>query len=308
MPSDPDNTAPGAALPRTVPPGAGQPPDPGARRQDAARQQGLGSAVADPRRHEGACLRPRRVQRPDRPAAGRQRRQRLSAARAGGRVGRDPRDPLRRRPARRRRPAHPLGDGARPSDQGRNRRRARSDADARGHHRPDRGRKRAARARGALPLAGDGDLADRLDQYADGRVLEDSPSWRAFTGQTYDEWKESAGSTPCIRTTASRIARCGPSAWRSAACSRPSTACAAWMASYRWTAVKGVPHPRRGRRHPRMDRRQHATSTTWSRHRRSGPACCRRCRSRTGARTNSWRCWRTSCATRWRRSRRRRTC
>ncbi|HEX8602329.1 MAG TPA: PAS domain-containing sensor histidine kinase [Pseudoduganella sp.] len=24
----------------------------------------------------------------------------------------------------------------------------------------------------------------------DGRVLEDSPSWRAFTGQTYDEWKE----------------------------------------------------------------------------------------------------------------------
>ncbi|GGX78625.1 sensor histidine kinase [Pseudoduganella dura] len=24
----------------------------------------------------------------------------------------------------------------------------------------------------------------------DGRVLEDSPSWRAFTGQTYDEWKD----------------------------------------------------------------------------------------------------------------------
>jgi PAS domain-containing protein len=24
----------------------------------------------------------------------------------------------------------------------------------------------------------------------DGRVLEDSPSWRAYTGQTYDEWKD----------------------------------------------------------------------------------------------------------------------
>jgi len=76
---------------------------------------------------------------------------------------------------------------------------------------------------------------------ADGRVAEDSPSWRAFTGQSYDEWKEFGwldALHPDDRETTSRLwAHCV------ATCSVFETEYRLRRADgeYRWTAVKGVP-------------------------------------------------------------------
>jgi PAS domain S-box-containing protein len=76
---------------------------------------------------------------------------------------------------------------------------------------------------------------------ADGRVLEDSPSWRAHTGQSYDEWKEYGwldALHPDDRERTSAL-------WRECVATR-----AVFLTryrirradgEYRWVAVKGVP-------------------------------------------------------------------
>ena len=75
----------------------------------------------------------------------------------------------------------------------------------------------------------------------DGRVLEDSPSWRALTGQSYDEWKEYGwldAVHPDDRDNAKRV-------WLDCAANRRVYETAYRLrqldGSYRWTAVKGVP-------------------------------------------------------------------
>jgi PAS domain S-box-containing protein len=75
----------------------------------------------------------------------------------------------------------------------------------------------------------------------DGRVLEDSPSWRAVTGQSYDEWKEYGwldAVHPDDRDEARRV-------WLECAATRSVYETQYRLrqldGSYRWTAVKGVP-------------------------------------------------------------------
>jgi PAS domain S-box-containing protein len=75
----------------------------------------------------------------------------------------------------------------------------------------------------------------------DGRVLEDSPSWRALTGQSFEEWKEYGwldAVHPDDRESARRI-------WLESAATRTVYETAYRLrqrdGSYRWTAVKGVP-------------------------------------------------------------------
>ncbi|CAH0315307.1 Alkaline phosphatase synthesis sensor protein PhoR [Massilia sp. Bi118] len=76
---------------------------------------------------------------------------------------------------------------------------------------------------------------------ADGRVLEDSPSWRAFTGQSYEEWKEYGwldALHPDDRETTARLwAHCVATRGVFETEYRLRRADGAW----RWTAVKGVP-------------------------------------------------------------------
>jgi PAS domain S-box-containing protein len=76
---------------------------------------------------------------------------------------------------------------------------------------------------------------------ADGRVVEDSPSWRAFTGQSYDEWKESGwldALHPDDRASTSRL-------WAYCVATRSVFETEYRLrradGEYRWTAVKGVP-------------------------------------------------------------------
>ena len=76
---------------------------------------------------------------------------------------------------------------------------------------------------------------------SDGRVLNDSPSWRAYTGQTYEEWKEFGwldAVHPDDRERAYRI-------WIDCVASRSvyETEYRLRRADgvYRWTAVKGIP-------------------------------------------------------------------
>jgi PAS domain S-box-containing protein len=75
----------------------------------------------------------------------------------------------------------------------------------------------------------------------DGRVLEDSPSWRAFTGQTYDEWKEfgwlDALHPDDRAATEAKWLACVAS--RSVFETKYRIRCP--DGNYRWTAVKGVP-------------------------------------------------------------------
>ena len=75
----------------------------------------------------------------------------------------------------------------------------------------------------------------------DGRVLDDSPSWRAFTGQTYEEWKEYGwldALHPDDREATRRI-------WSDCVAARAvfETEYRLRRADgvYRWTAVKGIP-------------------------------------------------------------------
>lgn len=75
----------------------------------------------------------------------------------------------------------------------------------------------------------------------DGRVLEDSPSWRAFTGQTYDEWKEFGwldALHPDDRAPTETL-------WLACVASRSVFETKYRIrcpdGAYRWTAVKGVP-------------------------------------------------------------------
>jgi PAS domain S-box-containing protein len=75
----------------------------------------------------------------------------------------------------------------------------------------------------------------------DGRVLEDSPTWRAVTGQSYDEWKE-YGWLDAVHPDDREQAR---RTWLecAATCSVYETEYRLRQpdGSYRWTAVKGVP-------------------------------------------------------------------
>jgi PAS domain S-box-containing protein len=75
----------------------------------------------------------------------------------------------------------------------------------------------------------------------DGRVREDSPTWRAFTGQTYDEWKELGwldALHPDDRALTGRL-------WSHCVATRTVYETEYRLrrndGSYRWTAVKGVP-------------------------------------------------------------------
>ncbi len=75
----------------------------------------------------------------------------------------------------------------------------------------------------------------------DGRVLEDSPSWRAFTGQTYDQWKEFGwldALHPDDRAPTEAL-------WHTCVAARAvfetNYRIRCTDGSYRWTAVKGVP-------------------------------------------------------------------
>jgi PAS domain S-box-containing protein len=76
---------------------------------------------------------------------------------------------------------------------------------------------------------------------ADGRVREDSPSWRAFTGQTYDEWKELGWQDALHPDDRERIA----TLWSECVAKRSVFEAEYRLrrvdGSYRWTAVKGVP-------------------------------------------------------------------
>jgi PAS domain S-box-containing protein len=76
---------------------------------------------------------------------------------------------------------------------------------------------------------------------AGGQVLDDSPSWRAFTGQTYDQWK-GYGWLDAVHPDDREHARV---VWIGcvASCSMYETEYRLRRADgvYRWTAVKGIP-------------------------------------------------------------------
>ncbi|AVR97701.1 hybrid sensor histidine kinase/response regulator [Pseudoduganella armeniaca] len=75
----------------------------------------------------------------------------------------------------------------------------------------------------------------------DGRVLEDSPSWRAFTGQTYEQWREFGwldALHPDDRAPTAAL-------WQDCVARRAVFETRYRLrradGSYRWTAVKGLP-------------------------------------------------------------------
>ena len=75
----------------------------------------------------------------------------------------------------------------------------------------------------------------------DGRVLEDSPSWRAYTGQTYDEWKD-FGWVDALHPDDRAPAQ---SLWLACVAARSVFETKYRLRStdgnYRWTEVKGIP-------------------------------------------------------------------
>ncbi len=76
----------------------------------------------------------------------------------------------------------------------------------------------------------------------DGRVLEDSPTWRALTGQTYDEWKE-YGWLDAVHPDDREHspARPGATASPRARSTRRNTACATWTAATAGRRSKACP-------------------------------------------------------------------
>ena len=76
---------------------------------------------------------------------------------------------------------------------------------------------------------------------AEGRVEEDSPTWRAFTGQTYDQWRGSGWLDAVHPDDRTRTIM----AWREAVASRNMYRVDYRLKSvdgdYRWTAARGVP-------------------------------------------------------------------
>jgi PAS domain S-box-containing protein len=75
----------------------------------------------------------------------------------------------------------------------------------------------------------------------DGRVLEDSPSWRAYTGQSYDEWKEFGWLDALHPDDREKVRR----VWIDCVATRTVFETEYRLrhvdGSYRWTAVKGIP-------------------------------------------------------------------
>ena len=76
---------------------------------------------------------------------------------------------------------------------------------------------------------------------ADGVVVEDSPSWRAFTGQTFDEWKGHGWATALHPEDRDRVVEI----WRSAVAERAPVDAEYRIrhvtGEYRWTSVRVVP-------------------------------------------------------------------
>ena len=76
---------------------------------------------------------------------------------------------------------------------------------------------------------------------ADGRVQEDSPSWRAFTGQSHDEWKEYGWLDALHPDDRERVSR----HWTHCVATRSAFEVEYRLRRadgvYRWTAAKGVP-------------------------------------------------------------------
>jgi PAS domain S-box-containing protein len=75
----------------------------------------------------------------------------------------------------------------------------------------------------------------------DGRVSEDSPSWRAFTGQTYDEWKASGWLDALHPDDRERIGRLWAHCVKARGVFEAEYRLRRADGQYRWTAVKGVP-------------------------------------------------------------------
>jgi PAS domain S-box-containing protein len=76
---------------------------------------------------------------------------------------------------------------------------------------------------------------------ADGQILEDSPSWRAFTGQRYEEWR-GYGWLDAVHPEDRERAR---EVWTSSIATHSAYETEYRLrradGSYRWTAVKGIP-------------------------------------------------------------------
>jgi PAS domain S-box-containing protein len=75
----------------------------------------------------------------------------------------------------------------------------------------------------------------------DGHVLEDSPSWRAFTGQTYDEWKALGWLDALHPDDRERTGRLWAHCVTTRGVFETEYRLRRADGQYRWTAVKGVP-------------------------------------------------------------------
>jgi PAS domain S-box-containing protein len=75
----------------------------------------------------------------------------------------------------------------------------------------------------------------------DGRVLEDSPTWRSLTGQTYEEWKEYGWLDAVHPDDRARARTTWLDATATASVYETEYRLRHVDGGYRWTAVKGVP-------------------------------------------------------------------
>lgn len=75
----------------------------------------------------------------------------------------------------------------------------------------------------------------------DGRVMEDSPTWRAMTGQSYDEWKEYGWLDVVHPDDRERARRTWLDSAASGSVYETEYRLRQLDGSYRWMAVKGVP-------------------------------------------------------------------